>query len=130
MDVLKLAAGEAPVADARGLSLSPAGAAAALLAAGWLVLKVDCAGMEGREALFSAFAVALGRGYFASNWDAFDDALGSLACDEPSASGYALLMENYASLPAGVKDMFEDSVKDASAAVLSRHGRPLKALLF
>lgn len=130
MDALKLVAGEAPVADARGLSLSPAGAEAALRSAGWLVLRVDCAGMAGREALFSAFAAALGREYFASNWDAFDDALGSLADDEPAASGYALLMENYASLPAGVPDMFEDSVKDAAASVLAGHGRALKALLF
>ncbi|KAF0127704.1 MAG: hypothetical protein FD189_250 [Elusimicrobia bacterium] len=130
MDVLELVAGEAPVADARGLSFSPAAAAAALRGAGWLALRVDCAAVGGKEALFAAFASALGREYFASNWDAFDDALTSLPYDETSASGYAFLMENYASLPAETAGMFECSVKDAAASVLSNHGRPLKALLF
>ncbi|MDQ7772253.1 MAG: barstar family protein [Elusimicrobiales bacterium] len=130
MDALKLVAGEAPVADARGLSLSPAGAEAALRAAGWLVLRADCAGMEGRDALFSAFAAALGRDYFASNWDAFADALVSLAYDEPSAAGYVLVMESYASLPAGPAVMFEESVKDAAASLMSGHGKALRALLF
>lgn len=130
MDALELAAGEAPVADARGLSLSPAGAEAALRAAGWLVLRVDCAGMEGRDALFSAFAAALGREYFASNWDAFDDALVSLADDEPAAVGYALILESYASLPAGPAGMFGESVREAAASLLSGHDKPLRALLF
>ena len=130
MDVLGLAAGEAPVADARGLSLSPAAAAAALRGAGWLAPRVDCAGVTGKEGLFAAFAAALGREYFASNWDAFDDALASLPYDEKGAAGYAFLMENYSALPAELAGMFESSVEDAAAQVLSGHGLPLKALLF
>lgn len=130
MDVLELVAGEAPVADARGLSFSPAEAAAALSGAGWLAPRVDCAGAGGKEGLFAAFAAALGREYFASNWDAFDDALGSLPYDAKGAAGFAFLMENYASLPPETAGMFEESVRDASAAVLSGHGLPLKAVLF
>lgn len=130
MDVLELVSGKAPVADARGLSLSPGEAGAALRGAGWLALRLDCAGLGGKEDLFSAFAAALGREYFASNWDAFDDALGSLPYDEPAASGYAFLMENYGSLPAEVAETFEGSVADAAASVLAAHGRPLRALLF
>ncbi|HBE88235.1 MAG TPA: hypothetical protein DDW67_03750, partial [Elusimicrobia bacterium] len=102
----------------------------ALRGAGWLAARVDCSGLDGKEALFSAFAAALGREYFASGWDAFDDALGSLPYDEPEAAGYAFLMENYASLPADVAATFESSVKDAAASVVSNHARPLRALLF
>lgn len=130
MDVLELVSGEAPVADARGLSFSPAEAAAALAAAGWLAPRLDCAAADGKEALFAAFAAALGREYFASNWDAFEDSLKSLPCDEAGAAGYAFLMENYSSLPAGTAEVFEDCVKEASASILADHGRPLKALLF
>lgn len=130
MDVLELVSGEAPVADARGLSFSPAEAAAALSGAGWLAARPDCAGVEGKEALFAAFAAALGREYFASNWDAFDDALSSLAYDEPDAAGYVFLMENYSSLPSDTAEKFEVSIRDAAASMMADHGRPLRVLLF
>ncbi len=133
MDIAELTAGNAPVKDMRGLSISPAAAAGLLGSAGWLVLRLDCSSIRDRGELFSACAAALGREYFAANWDGFVDALRSLPYDQEGRPGYALLLERYEALfssdPAALP-AFLESLSDARESLAGGHGVGLAALAF
>ena len=125
--------GETPALDMRGSSFSPERAAAVLAAAGWLVLRVDCARTAGREGLFAAFAAALGRDYFAAGWDGFEDALRSLPCDFPASAGYAVLLEGYGRLLLSDPETagaLLGSAAGADASIGGLHGRRLRLFLF
>jgi hypothetical protein len=133
MDIAGLTAGNAPVKDMRGLSISPAAATELLGGAGWLVLRLDCSVIRDRGELFSACAAALGREYFAANWDGFTDALRSLPYDLKGRPGYALILERYETLfssdPAALP-AFLESVADARESLAGEHGAGLAVLAF
>ncbi|MDT8286352.1 MAG: barstar family protein [Elusimicrobiales bacterium] len=133
MDIAELLAGDAPVKDMRGLPISPGEAAALLEGAGWLVLRADCSAVADKDSLFAAFSAALGREYFASNWDGFTDALCSLPYEETGRPGYAVLLENYADIFAGDKaalGAFLESLSDARTSLAGNHGVRLAVLGF